>query len=202
MDWLMSEKVPLAGIAVISKTNLEHPQVIADYFIRRGIPFRVLDIDQATDTLPQTRQAAASFAQYQEFFKNLHRLDAVQQALREGLCIDPLSTARAMLEQWRRGYRSPLSGDAHGHQEWALAVNTNGDVYSPGDCYVRKFEYGSIFSQPLDEILFLSEGRRRRIARSKKRCQSICRHCFLYGKGCEGVYVSHATPERVRNYRR
>jgi uncharacterized protein len=202
VDWLMAEKVPLAGIAVISKSNLEYPQVIADYFIRRGISFRVLDIYQATDTLPQTRQAAASFAQYQKFFKNLYRLDEVQEALRQGLFIDPLSTARAMLEQWRRGYSSPLSEGERSHREWALAVNTNGDVYSPGDCYNQKFKYGNIFSQPLDEILFLSEGRNRRIERSEKRCRSICGHCFLYRKGCEGVYVSHATPESMRDYRR
>ena len=202
VEWLMAEKVPLAGIAVISKSNLEYPQVIADYFISRGIAFRVLDIYQATDTLPQTRQAAASFAQYQTFFKDLYRLPEVQGALARGLHIEPLTTSRSLLEQWQRGDSSLLSEDARSHREWALAVNTNGDVYSPGDCYDQKFRYGNIFSQPLDDILFLSEGRKRRIQRSAKRFQSICRNCFLYRKGCEGIYVAHATPASARAYRR
>src|SRR5262249_59245690 len=55
VDWLMAEKVPLAGIAVISQANFKYPQEIADYFLQRGIAFRVLDIYQATDTLPLTR---------------------------------------------------------------------------------------------------------------------------------------------------
>ena len=197
VDWLMAEKVPLAGIAVISKSNLQYPQVIADYYISRGIAFRVLDIYQATDTLPLTRKAAASFAQYQTFFKELYCLPEVQAALRRGLSIEPLATARSMLEEWQRGYCSPLSDDAPSHREWALAVNTNGDVYSPGDCYDENLKYGNIFSQPLDDILFLSEARQRRIERSAKRCKSICSNCFLYRKGCEGVYVSHATPESI-----
>ncbi|HEV7745569.1 MAG TPA: radical SAM protein [Pyrinomonadaceae bacterium] len=202
VDWLMAEKVPLAGIAVISKTNLRYPQMVADYYISRGIAFRVLDIYQATDTLPLTREAAASFAQYQTFFKELYCLPEVQAALGRGLDIEPLTTARSMLEEWQRGYSSPLSDEARSHREWALAVNTNGDVYSPGDCYDEKLKYGNIFSQPLDDILFLSEARERRIERSAKRCQSICSNCFLYRKGCEGVYVSHATPESARDNRR
>lgn len=202
VDWLMAEKIPLAGIAVISKKNVECPQAIADYFLSKGIPFRVLDIYQATDTLQQIGEAAASFAQYQTFFKELYCLPEVEDALGRGMNIEPLTTASLMLQQWQQGYRSPLSDEARSHREWALAVNTNGDVYSPGDCYDEKYKYGNIFSQPLDDILFLSEGRKRRIERSAKRCDSICSGCFLYRKGCEGVYVSHATPESVRDYRR
>ncbi|HEU5238142.1 MAG TPA: radical SAM protein, partial [Pyrinomonadaceae bacterium] len=37
VDWLIEKKVPLAGIAVISKSNFKYPQAIADYFIGRGI---------------------------------------------------------------------------------------------------------------------------------------------------------------------
>ncbi len=202
VEWLMAQKVPLAGIAVISKSNLKYPQAIADYFISRGLAFRVLDIYQAIDTLQPTREAAASFAQYQKFFKALYRLPEVQEALEQGLNIEPLTTARSLLEQWQQGYSSPLSDEARMHREWALAVNTNGDVYSPGDCYDEGLKYGNIFAQPLDDILFFSEGREQRIERSKQRCESICSNCFLYRKACEGVYVSHATPESARDYRR
>lgn len=201
VDWLIEKKVPLAGIAVISKSNFKYPQAIADYFIGRGISFRLLDIYQALDALPATRQAALPFAQYQTFFQDLCRLPQVKQALGRGLQIEPLTTAHAMLAQWQRGYCSPLSDDSRSNREWALAVNTNGDVYSPGDCYDQRFRYGNIFYQPFDDLLFLSEGRKRRIERSAKRCKAICSHCFLYRKGCDGIYVSHSTPESVRDYR-
>ena len=180
----MAEKVPLAGIAVISKSNLQYPQVIADYYISRGIAFRVLDIYQATDTLPLTRKAAASLAQYQTFFKELYCLPEVQAALRRGLSIEPLATARSMLEEWQRGYCSPLSDDAPSHREWALAVNTNGDVYSPGDCYDENLKSGNLSLDAWTRVFHLG-GTTETVDAPRSGASQFATECSSYGRAAK-----------------
>lgn len=202
VEYLLSAGVPLSGIAVISRANITYGEIVARYFLQRHLSFRALNVYQATDALPGARDAAVPFVRYLKFFQDLGSLPEVQEALERQDVIEPLSTARKLLATLEKGGWPQPSEEECWQKEWILAVNTNGDVFSPGDCYNANFRYGNIFSQPLDELLFSSAGRKLRIQRSRKRLGAICSHCFLYRKACDGTYASHATPEEAREFRR
>ncbi len=199
VEWLLSHEIPLWGNAVISSQNVDQPEVIADYFLRRQLSFIALVIDEAKDSLSGARSAAVSFSRYLQFFKDLYRLPQVQAGLERGLFVEPFTTIRAKLKDFSDGYQSDLSVEECAEREWVTAINTNGDVYSQGDCYDPEYRYGNLFEEDFESIL-QSEGRQRRVARSRERIHQTCRQCFLFRKGCSGAYVSHAQPSEMREY--
>lgn len=198
IDWLLSEGIPLDGITVISKCNVDSPAEIADYFLSRELDFRALNVNEGT-RIDQVRETSITYQAYIKFLEQLYRLPRVRKALETGLLIEPFFEARKMLALWRRGGEFSTSDEDCAEREWAIAVNTNGDLYPPGECYDNRFKYGNIFAQTIEEII-ASEGRQRRIGQSRERLAKICRGCFLYRKGCLGTFVSHATPEEYRDF--
>ena len=200
INWLLSENIPLGGIAVISTHNISYPEQIASFFLAYQIPFRALNIYQGKDVIAGAQTLAVSFERYVEFFKIFGNLPQVRQSLANGLRIDPIWTAEKIAVKWRNQELSDNSFEEACHQDTYLAVNTNGDVYSQGDCYNPEYRYGNIFTQPMIDLLFFSEGRARRIQRTKQRFKAICQRCFLFRKGCDGTFVSHATPEDIREF--
>lgn len=200
ISWLVSEKIPLGGIAVISTHNISCPEQIASFFLAYQIPFRALNIYQGKDVVAGAQALAVSFQRYVEFFKMLGSLPEVRQSLAKGLQIEPLWTAEKVAIGWYNQEHSPCSLEEASHQDPYLAVNTNGDVYSPGDCYNPIYRYGNIFSQPLRHLLFFSEGRAKRIQRTRQRFEVICQRCSLFRKPCDGGFVSHATPEEMQEF--
>ena len=200
VDWAREVGLELGGIAVISRVNAARPEQVADYFLSRNIGFRALNIYQSLDLLPQIRDAAIPFADYVAYCRRLYAMPEVRRNVFEGLLdIEPLTTAHERLG-FNRDLKKPnISVRDCVAREWALGVNTNGDTYAIGDVYYADFRYGNIFTQPMQELLD-SEGRARRMARSRERMARVCKSCFLFRKGCPGTYVSHATPESYRDY--
>jgi sulfatase maturation enzyme AslB (radical SAM superfamily) len=202
VEWAREVGLDLAGIAVISRVNAAQPERIAEYFLSRHIGFRALNIYQSLDLLPQIREAAVPFADFVAFCRRLYAVPAVRRNVLGGILdIDPLTTAHQRLRINAGLRRANIGVQASVAREWALGVNTNGDTYGIGDVYFPRYRYGNIFRQSLQELLD-SEGRARRMARSRERMARVCRSCFLYRKGCPGTYVSHATPESFRDYER
>jgi hypothetical protein len=89
----------------------------------------------AQDSLPGARNAAVGFSRYLQFYKDLYHLPQVQAALQGRVFVEPFTTIREKLKYFGEGYQSPLSEEECAEEEWVLAINTNGDVYSQGDCY-------------------------------------------------------------------
>src|SRR5262245_30686597 len=202
VEWAREVGLDLAGIAVISRVNAAQPERIAEYFLSRHIGFRALNIYQSLDLLPQIREAAVPFADFVAFCRRLYAVPAVRRNVLGGILdIDPLTTAHQRVRINAGLRRANIGVQASVAREWALGVNTNGDTYGIGDVYFPRYRYGNIFRQSLQELLD-SEGRARRMARSRERMARVCRSCFLYRKGCPGTYVSHATPESFRDYER
>jgi uncharacterized protein len=199
---LRAKGVRLGAICVVSKANVEHAREIADFFLSRGLTFKALPVYRALDTMDPVREAAVPFDRYIAFLHELLDLPEVSAAVRAGKRIDPLWSARDLFERWSRGYQTPYSVAECNAREWALMVNTNGDVFSPGDTYDPNLRYGNIFTQTFDDFLFSSDGRAKRIRRSAQRLQEVCGDCFLFRRGCDGTYVSHATPEEYREFNR
>jgi sulfatase maturation enzyme AslB (radical SAM superfamily) len=183
VEWARKVGLDLNGIAVISRANAAQPEQVAGYFLSRDIGFRALNIYQSLDLLPQIRDAAIPFADYVDFCRRLYAIPEVKRNVLEGrLPVDPLTTAYEQLQIHQRLKRKDTSVRACIAREWALGVNTNGDTYGIGDLYRPQYRYGSIFTQPLQELLD-SDGRARRMARSRERLARVCDSCFLYEKG-------------------
>ena len=199
VEWLLSHGIPMWGNAVISKQNIDRPAVVADYFLRRQLSFIALVIDEAKDSLSGARNAAVGFSKYLQFYKDLYHLPQVQAALQGRVFVEPFTSIREKLKYFGEGYQSPLSEEECAEEEWVIAINTNGDVYSQGDCYDPEYRYGNLFEETFEKV-FQSEGRQKRIARSRERLHQTCRQCFLFRKGCGGAYVSHGQPSEVREY--
>jgi uncharacterized protein len=198
VEWLLSEGIPIGGIAVVSKCNVGQPRAVADYFIQRGLSFRALNVNEGHQ-IPQVREAAVSYDSYLSFLKELYHYPEVRTALENGIRVSPLFQAQLQLDFLSKDDRLKISNRVCAEREWLLAVNTNGDVYPVGDCYDPEFRYGNLFTQTLDELL-RSRARKERIKRSKERFKSICHQCFLFRRACDGIFVSHATPEEIRDY--
>lgn len=201
VKWLQSEGIRLGGIAVISKANIGSPKTIAEYFLGRRIPFRVLPIYMSLDQFSQIQDAAPPYDAYLEFLKTLYELPVTLTAMKEGIGINPYFQAFKIISNRDHQVTMPLPREQAHWAEWVLGVNTNGDVYSPGDLYDPAFRYGNIFLDSMKKILS-SEGRKKRATRSLKRMNQVCYQCPFFNKGCLGLYVAHATPEEYREYER
>lgn len=202
IEWLQKEGIPIGGIAVVSKANVDHPDEVAGFFVEKGIPFRALQIYHDMDKFEAIRNVAVPFERYLQFLMNLSKIPTVQTLLEAGRCpIEPFAEAKRTYSTWKRGGKASLAEEECFVREWALGVNTNGDIYSPGDMYNEEYRYGNIFRQSLDEVL-VSVGRGRRIKRSKERMKEICFNCPFFRHGCFGTFVSHATREEYRGFQR
>ena len=202
VEWAREVGLDLSGIAVVSRANAGQPERIAEYFLSRDISFRALNIYQSLDLLPQIREAAIPFEDYVAFCRKLYAIPEVRRNVFERrLDVDPLTTAYERLRINEDLKRTNISVRTSVAREWALGVNTNGDTYGIGDVYFPRYRYGNVFTQSLQELLD-SDGRARRMARSRERMAKVCDSCFLYRKGCSGTDVSHATPESFRDYER
>ena len=198
LDWLLGERVQITGcIAVISKRNIDQPLDVANFFLSRRLHFRLLNIYTGMDSLVQIREQAVEWASYLKFCEAILAYEEARRALWEGASIEPVTTALAMLRRHNSGELEEACDDAE--REWVLVIDTNGDLYSAGDLYDKEFCYGNIFHDKVP-VLLQSEGRLRRIARGRHRVASICKRCFLYGHGCDGLYVAHCTPEEARAF--
>lgn len=199
VDWLLQNRIPLSGIAVVSRANVDQPQQIAEYFLERGLGFRALNLYESLDTLPQIQASAVPLEAYVGFLKKLYSLSIVRKALREGCWIDPFREAMKIRSAWRAKKVCRLSESELAAKDWYLGINTNGDTYGPGDMYHPTYRYGNVFRQSLAELLS-SEGRKRRIARSLSRLQTVCSRCPFFRRGCAGIFVSHATEEDYERF--
>jgi uncharacterized protein len=86
-----------------------------------------------------------------------------------------------------------------GIHEWALIIDTNGDVYNHGEAYLPEGLCGNIFRDELDVIM--SPSRRSRSVAVRKARANTCDKC-QYGSNCSRVPLIEAVPsERAFNDR-
>lgn len=190
VDWLTSVGVPLAGIVVVSKANATRHEEVADFYLSRRLSFRFILLDEALEHRAEVRALRVGLLEYVHFAEAMWRLPRVRQAIAGGLRIDPLSEVLSLLRDDDYGSGPPDTAALAG-REHLLEVDTDGSVYSTAD-YPYRRSYGSIFEQPLEQLL-LSDGRGKRVARSRDRLDRVCSSCRFLGRGCSGARVSHAT---------
>jgi len=93
--------------------------------------------------------------------------------------VDPLVDYLTVALYDRRG-QSQQEYDREIHGEWALLVNTDGELYQVADAYDTTRSLGNIFTQPLSEIL-KSTAYRESIARDRELRENVCGSCRFRG---------------------
>jgi uncharacterized protein len=199
IDWLIGRGISLAGIAVVSTANCEHPAAVAGFYLDRYMPFRFILLDEALEHRPEIERMRIPLTGFVEFAMELWRLPRVRRALADGLRIDPLSEALALLQARHSDARSTDSFENLAKLEHLLEVDIDGAVYSTAD-YPYQQSYGNLFVEPIESLL-LSDARKHRIERSRQRLLDVCGSCQFFGQGCFGARVSHATEPVYGEYR-
>ncbi len=200
VEWLTRCQVPLAGIVVVSRATVDHPDAVAEFYLSRRLPFRFIQLDEGLEHLPAVAADRVSFDQYLAFARALFTNAAVQRALVEGLRIDPITMAAQACEQNSRRSKPALSLRECAEREHLLEVNTDGEVYSTADYPYRNW-YGNIFTDSIEQLL-LSDSRRHRIEQSAQRLEEVCSGCELFRRVCNGTWVAHATRAQYEEFRR
>lgn len=199
--WLLKENIPTGGIVVVSKANVASPEIVAEYYLSRDMHFRLINLFFQVDNLKQTKDAAVPFEDYLEFCKKVYAIPKVKNLLETENYVEPLATALRLHSQREKSAAKKFTKQECLESEWALCINTNGDVYSVSDPYYPDYSYGNIFTKPISDLLN-SPGRKKRMKRSEDRLKKICASCPFYKISCNGGYVSHATRENYRDYER
>jgi uncharacterized protein len=200
IGWLRQAGVPLAGIVVVSKANVERPYDTAAFYLEQDLPVRFIHLDEGLEHLPKIHSVRINFAEYLKFVFALYENPAVQGALKRGLRVDPISLALQWLAQSRARPARKVTFSDCALQEHLLEVDTDGSVYSTAD-YPYRNSYGNIFSDSVASLL-VSDGRQRRVERSRERLTAVCQDCELFRRSCNGTWVAHATNEHYEEFRR
>ena len=148
MDRLAEAEVPFGAITVLARHTAPHLRQIYDFMEAIGVSFRVLPLFPSPLNTPEADFALAREAMI-EALKDLfvHWLDRGCS-----VPVDPLEQylENALLKmngldrgEWQRS----LHGDS------VLIVNTNGDLYQVIDAYQPGKSLGTLFRQPIGEIL-------------------------------------------------
>lgn len=196
IDWLMAAGVPLAGIVVVSAANVEHARTVASFYLDRQLPLRFIQLDEGLEHVPTIYADRVAFDRYLGFARALWDDDRVREAMERGWRVDPLTLAAQALAKCER--RPVLSMDDCAEREHLLEIDTDGAVYSTAD-YPLRNSYGNIFDVSI-ETLLLSEARQLRIAESRRRLGEVCSGCALFRRGCNGVWVAHATRPQYEEF--
>lgn len=126
---------------------------------------------------------------YQETVTALQQVVKAQLSTPSKIEVLPLTeyfgaAVRYLLKQQIAAYDPNL-------HEWAMIVNTNGDVYPHGDAYLPVGLIGNVFQQPIQEILH-SEAHRHATQLRMQRA-ATCRRC-KFDRMCSQIPMIESLP--------
>ena len=181
------------GITVLYRHNANRITEIFDFFHQRGLDFRVLPMFHLDDDRSAAPQLCLTPA---ELLQRLQEL-AIHWLSRPGPRIqvyplqEYLNTAILHLEGRK------LAPFIPGEQEWALLIDTNGEVYSHGDAYLPGFSFGNAFQQRYESLM--QSGSRQHSIEARTQRGQPCMACDFRDQ-CSRLPLTEALPsERIRN---
>jgi uncharacterized protein len=175
MDRLAKRGIPYGGIAVLAGHTKHRLLDVYAFYEGLGVGMRVLPLFDAPLNVP----GAAFGATDAEIVSALQDLFVHWLARRHPISVDPLVDYLTVALYDRRG-KSQQEYNRETHGEWALLVNTDGELYQVADAYDTTRSLGNIFAQPLSEIL-KSTAYRDSIARERKLRENVCGSCRFRG---------------------
>ena len=175
------------GITVLYRHNAERITEIFDFFHQRGLDFRVLPmfhLDEHSSTAPQLCLTPAELLQRLQELA-IHWLSQSETRIKVYPLQEYLSAAILHLEGRK------LDPFIPGEQEWALLIDTHGEVYSHGDAYLPGFSFGNAFAQDYGELMSSAARQHSVIVRSTR--GETCKGCG-YQNSCPRLPVVEALP--------
>lgn len=193
LDSERSEGLLKGAIAVLHAGNSDKAIQTFEYFADRKLSYRILPIFAMTDAPERMRQLMLSPQRVVEALKQV----ALASFSRPGKSITIYPLQEYLMAAVHHLRRQPVAAYDPEEGEWALIIDTNGDVYNHGEAYLPNSQMGNVFRDSFDAIM-RSEGRRRALAVRRQR-QRVCEFCD-FARSCTRVPMIEAVPsERGEN---
>ncbi|MBE9211901.1 radical SAM protein [Plectonema cf. radiosum LEGE 06105] len=187
LQHLLDSDVKFGAISVLHALNVDKAVKTFEFYQELGIRYRILPIHSNHETPPE-RMKHLLLSHHQT-------VEALQKVAKARFnCSSPIEVfplddyfqaAVRYLIDCEIGIYDPFDF------EWALIVNTNGDVYPHGDAYVPIGLMGNLFHQPLSEIL-VSQAHTNATKVRMQRAET-CRRC-KFDRKCTQLSIAEAIP--------
>jgi uncharacterized protein len=181
------EALCVGGIAVLTSRNIGRVLDIYEFYKRLGMSFRMLPVfNQSAERDFRAPGLEVSPARVLAAYKQV----AIAQ-LRDNMpqSISPIE------DYFKAAVIARVNGIGNRYDPWdeeyALIINTNGDIYSDGDTYSPEGFIGNIYERPFSEI-YRSE-RRRKVCEVREARAQTCRLC-PYDQRCNQMPIAECKP--------
>lgn len=183
---LLDRQIPVGAIAVLHQHNIDRAVDIYRFYNDLGINCRLLPIFSIESPVPRVNTLNLS---RQQVLQAYQAVASAQFSSPTKIKVYPLcqyfqAAVRDLTQQAIKRYEPA-------QREWALIINTNGDVYNHGDAYLPEGLMGNVFKQSIQQI-FASSAYARVNALRHQRSQT-CRHCS-FDRKCHQIPVVEALP--------
>jgi uncharacterized protein len=183
---LIDRDIPFAAIAVLHAQNIDYVIPTYQFFNELGIDYRILPIFSHEDPPERIRPLLISPS---ATVKALQTVAQTQFAEPTNISVMPLWVYFTAAIRHLQGHKIDPYEPAN--EEWALIMNTNGDIYSHGDAYQPEGLMGNVFSQPLAEI-FTTKSYQDTLKLRHQRLET-CHRC-VFDRHCNQLPIAEAIP--------
>ena len=183
---LLDRNVSIGGISVLHALNVDKAVKTYQFYNELGINYRILPIFSQQNPPDRMKHLLLSYEKTVEALQNVAKAQFSSPSRIQVLPIDEyVQAAVTYLTGNQVEMYDPFLG------EWALIINTNGDVYPHGDSYLPAGLIGNVFRQPLSKIL-TSEAHTNATKIRMERAET-CRRC-KFDRKCHQLPIVEAIP--------
>jgi uncharacterized protein len=179
-------RLAVGAISVLHRANVAYATNTFGFYQQLGLSYRILPMFSMTEPLAGMRELTLTHAQVLDALQAVARL---QFTTSSAVVVYPLYNYMVAAVNHLAG----VGGNAYDPRngEWALIINTNGDVYNHAEAYSPEGRMGNVFSDSMTAIL--DGDARRRINELRLARARTCDAC-LYGQNCSRLPVVEALP--------
>lgn len=187
LQHLLDSDVKFGAISVLHALNIDQAVKTFQFYQELGIRYRILPIYSSHETPPERMKHL--LLSHHQTLEALQKVAKARFHYLEAIEVFPLDdyfqAAVRHLIDYEIGIYNPSNF------EWALIVNTNGDVYPYGDAYQPIGLIGNIFRQSISEIL-ISQAHVN-ITKVRMERAETCRRC-KFDRKCSQLPIAEAIP--------
>lgn len=187
LQHLLDSDVKFGAISVLHALNVDKAVKTFKFYQELGIRYRILPIHSSHETPPQRMKHL--LLSHHQTVEALQKVAKARFNCSSPIEVFPLddyfqAAVRYLIDR-EIGIYDPFDF------EWALIVNTNGDVYPHGDAYQPIGLMGNLFRQPISEIL-VSQAHTNATKVRMERAET-CRRCE-FDRKCTQLPITEAIP--------
>lgn len=189
----LPQRLRMGGISVLHAGNAAQAAETFRFFAELGLDYRILPIFSMVD--PPPRMSGLMLTPEQT---TLALLDVWQAKLAwRGKPIRVLPIEDYLETAVRQLSGNPTAPYQPEDGEWALIVDTQGDVYNHSEAYSPEYRLGNVFAQDLSDLLHAVP--RARLQALRRERIAVCEAC-VFSHSCTRIPMIEALPsELARN---